>query len=172
MTLALAGWKNFRDWQNAPALLEAFEKLPASIQNLAREKYTLWKCAPFYPSLHFEGRPTVFASFALEPATPRSGYARATRLFGSGSERTRNTIVSVFDDCLALSTINCQHASEDPAEFGSQLAEVSLRKLEEHNRDFGRHNSGSELFLSGLNLKSRLSRLRRGMQTEEGWQPG
>ncbi len=35
---------------------KAFEKLPASIRNLAREKYVLWKRDPFHPSLHFEER--------------------------------------------------------------------------------------------------------------------
>jgi hypothetical protein len=35
---------------------KAFEKLPASIQNLAREKYALWKRDPFHSSLHFEER--------------------------------------------------------------------------------------------------------------------
>ncbi len=35
---------------------KAFEKLPVSIQNLAREKYALWKRDPFHPSLHFEER--------------------------------------------------------------------------------------------------------------------
>jgi hypothetical protein len=35
---------------------KAFEKLPALIQNLAREKYALWKRDPFHSSLHFEER--------------------------------------------------------------------------------------------------------------------
>jgi hypothetical protein len=35
---------------------KAFEKLPAAIQNLAREKCALWKRDPFHPSLHFEER--------------------------------------------------------------------------------------------------------------------
>ena len=34
----------------------AFEKLPNSIQALAREKYNLWKSNPFHPSLGFEER--------------------------------------------------------------------------------------------------------------------
>jgi hypothetical protein len=35
---------------------KAFENLPAAIQNLAREKYALWKRDPSHPSLHFEER--------------------------------------------------------------------------------------------------------------------
>jgi hypothetical protein len=35
---------------------KAFENLPVSIQNLAREKYARWKRDPFQPSLHFEER--------------------------------------------------------------------------------------------------------------------
>ena len=35
---------------------KAFEKLPAPIQDLAREKYTMWKRDPFHPSLGFEER--------------------------------------------------------------------------------------------------------------------
>ncbi len=35
---------------------KAFEKLPKSVQELAREKYALWKRDPFYRSLHFEER--------------------------------------------------------------------------------------------------------------------
>ncbi|MEP6603493.1 MAG: hypothetical protein ABJB69_06070 [Spartobacteria bacterium] len=35
---------------------KAFEKLPGFIQNLAREKYALWKQNPFEPSLGFEER--------------------------------------------------------------------------------------------------------------------
>jgi hypothetical protein len=34
----------------------AFEKLPNSVQKLAREKYELWKRHPFHPSLGFEER--------------------------------------------------------------------------------------------------------------------
>jgi hypothetical protein len=34
----------------------AFEKLPAPIQDLAREKYAMWKGDPFHPSLGFEER--------------------------------------------------------------------------------------------------------------------
>jgi hypothetical protein len=35
---------------------KAFEKLPVRIQNLAREKYALWKRDPFHSSLQFEER--------------------------------------------------------------------------------------------------------------------
>ena len=35
---------------------KAFEKLPAPIQDLAREKYATWKRDPFHPSLGFEER--------------------------------------------------------------------------------------------------------------------
>lgn len=35
---------------------KAFETLPPQIQNLAREKYALWKRDPLHPSLHFEER--------------------------------------------------------------------------------------------------------------------
>ena len=35
---------------------KAFEKLPARIQDLAREKYATWKRDPFHPSLGFEER--------------------------------------------------------------------------------------------------------------------
>ena len=33
-----------------------FEKLPASVQELARKKYALWRKDPFHPSLGFEER--------------------------------------------------------------------------------------------------------------------
>jgi hypothetical protein len=70
MTLALAVWKNFRDRQNAPALLESVrETSGADPKSRAREiqryvplvrtvspEHTLWKRAPFHPSLHFEER--------------------------------------------------------------------------------------------------------------------
>jgi len=36
--------------------LAAFEKLPKSVQELAREKYSLWERDPFHRSLHFEER--------------------------------------------------------------------------------------------------------------------
>jgi hypothetical protein len=35
---------------------KAFEKLPAAVQDLAREKYAMWKRDPFHPSLEFEER--------------------------------------------------------------------------------------------------------------------
>jgi hypothetical protein len=35
---------------------KAFEKLPVPVQNLAREKYALWKRDPFHSSLQFEER--------------------------------------------------------------------------------------------------------------------
>ena len=35
---------------------KAFEKLPAPIQDLAREKYAMWRRDPFHPSLGFEER--------------------------------------------------------------------------------------------------------------------
>src|SRR6266480_5874494 len=37
-------------------LWKAFEKLPVPIQDLAREKYAMWKRDPFHPSLGFEER--------------------------------------------------------------------------------------------------------------------
>ena len=33
-----------------------FEALPPVVQKLAREKYGLWRCDPYHPSLHFEER--------------------------------------------------------------------------------------------------------------------
>jgi len=35
---------------------KAFEKLPAPIQSLAREKYEIWKRDPFHRALGFEQR--------------------------------------------------------------------------------------------------------------------
>ena len=35
---------------------KSFEKLPAPIQKLAREKYTVWQRDPYHASLHFEER--------------------------------------------------------------------------------------------------------------------
>ena len=35
---------------------KCFEKLPAPVQKLARDKYALWKRDPHHPSLHFEER--------------------------------------------------------------------------------------------------------------------
>jgi hypothetical protein len=56
MTLAPAAWKNFRDRQNPPALLESVRESAGTNPKLAREKYALWKRDPFHPSLHFEER--------------------------------------------------------------------------------------------------------------------
>jgi hypothetical protein len=33
---------------------DRFDKLPADIQGLAREKYQLWQCDPFHPPLQFK----------------------------------------------------------------------------------------------------------------------
>ena len=33
---------------------KSFHALPAQVQKLAREKYSLWKHDPYHPSLHFE----------------------------------------------------------------------------------------------------------------------
>jgi len=38
-----------------------FQKLPASVQRLALEKYALWKRDPYHASLHFKERVTGFA---------------------------------------------------------------------------------------------------------------
>jgi hypothetical protein len=35
---------------------KSFHALPAQVQKLAREKYTLWKRDPYHSSLHFEER--------------------------------------------------------------------------------------------------------------------
>ncbi len=35
---------------------KAFEKLPAPVQRLVREKYALWSRDPYHPSLRFEER--------------------------------------------------------------------------------------------------------------------
>jgi hypothetical protein len=35
---------------------KAFEKLPTPVQDLAREKFAMWKRDPFHPSLGFEER--------------------------------------------------------------------------------------------------------------------
>lgn len=39
-----------------PRFWKAFDRLPAAVQKLAREKYTLWKDDPFHSSLSFEER--------------------------------------------------------------------------------------------------------------------
>ena len=42
--------------QADPRFWKCFEKLPASVQRLTREKYALWKRDPYHPSLRFEER--------------------------------------------------------------------------------------------------------------------
>ena len=45
-----------------PSFWKCFEKLPAEIQDLARQKYRLWRSNPFHASLHFkEVRPRVWS---------------------------------------------------------------------------------------------------------------
>ena len=45
-----------------PSFWKCFEKLPAEIQDLARQKYRLWQSNPFHASLHFkEVRPRVWS---------------------------------------------------------------------------------------------------------------
>jgi hypothetical protein len=39
-----------------PRFWKRFENLPPSVQNLAREKYALWKRDPYHRSLQFEER--------------------------------------------------------------------------------------------------------------------
>ena len=103
---------------------KAFEKLPVPIQNLAHEKYTLWKRAPFHPSLHFEERRNGICVVRIGTVIAHSACVKATRLFGSGSERTRNTIVSVFDHCFPCSTLNTlsrRSVGVDGSALNSQL---------------------------------------------------
>ncbi len=45
----MIGRANRRFWKT-------FEKLPANVQTLARQKYALWKRDPYHGSLHFEER--------------------------------------------------------------------------------------------------------------------
>jgi hypothetical protein len=47
---------------------------------------------------------TAFASYVSERAIARSAYVKATQLFGSGSERTKNTTASGFDECFSYRT--------------------------------------------------------------------
>ena len=45
-----------------PSFWKYFERLPADIQELARQKYRLWQRNPFHVSLHFkEVRPGVWS---------------------------------------------------------------------------------------------------------------
>ena len=45
-----------------PSFWKCFEKLPAEIQELAREKYRLWQSHPFHASLQFkEVRPGIWS---------------------------------------------------------------------------------------------------------------
>src|SRR5260370_41625358 len=107
MTLALAVWKNFRDRQNAPALLESVrETSGADPKSRAREIHTFGSALLFTRRSISKNAATAFAWCESEPVITHSACVKATRLFGSGSERTRNTIVSVFDHCFPCSTLN------------------------------------------------------------------
>lgn len=77
--------------KTTPRFWKLFAELPVEVQDLAIEKYELFKCDPFHPSLGFKAKGRVWTVESAELIAP-SPIDPKTACHGSGLARTKITI--------------------------------------------------------------------------------